>query len=88
MPQPVLSAMLLHVDVLVPGWQLWHALVGLGALAPKKAPPISQPLAHTPVWQISPAAQEVPSVTGVQFDVLRPGWQLSHALAGSGVLAA
>jgi hypothetical protein len=32
LPQPVPSAMLLHVDVLVPGWQLWHALFGLAVL--------------------------------------------------------
>jgi hypothetical protein len=27
-PQPVPVATFVHIDVLVPGWQLWHALPG------------------------------------------------------------
>jgi hypothetical protein len=30
-PQLVPFAALVHSDVLVPGWQLWHALVGFEA---------------------------------------------------------
>jgi len=32
LPQGVPSATLLHAEVLVPGWQLSQALLGLGAL--------------------------------------------------------
>jgi hypothetical protein len=34
LPQTVPFAIALHADVLVPGWQLWHASVGFTPAAP------------------------------------------------------
>jgi hypothetical protein len=33
LPQPAPSVTLLHIDVLVTGWQLWHPLFGFAVVA-------------------------------------------------------
>jgi hypothetical protein len=85
-PQDVPSVTLLHAVVLVPGWQLWHALSALTVLAVTTVSPTKQPTTQLAPSQTSPVPQAVPRATFVHATVLAPGWQLWQALPGFSAL--
>jgi hypothetical protein len=50
-PQLVPLAAVLQAEVLVPGWQLWQALLGFDAPDAKTIPPMSHWVPHSPLAQ-------------------------------------
>ncbi len=75
-PQLVPFESEVHPDVLFPGWQLWHALVGSVAPEAYGLPSISHPDPHAPLWQSWLFPQFVPFAALVHAVVLFAGWQL------------
>jgi hypothetical protein len=62
-----------HAVVLVPGWQVWQALVGFAAPDVSIAPPMKQSDAQLPALQTSAEPQLVPFATLLHAVVLAPG---------------
>jgi hypothetical protein len=72
-------SVLVHAEVLVPGWQLWQT--SLAFTVPEATIPVpamlhSEP--HTPLLQISAPPQTVPGGALVHADALEPGVQISQ----------
>jgi hypothetical protein len=67
---------LLHVMVLMPGWQLLQALPGSIAPGGYTVPPMSHSAPHTPMTHSCPMPHPVPSVALLHAVVLLAGWQL------------
>jgi len=72
-PQLMPFVRLLHVVVLAPDRQIWHALLGFRAPGSANAPEMKQPASHAPALQKSPPGQPVPVATGLHPVVLVPG---------------
>jgi hypothetical protein len=87
-PQLAPLATFVQAEVLDPGWQLWQELAGLGAPAAITRPPMKQPETQLVPLQTSPVPHDAPSARPDHPVVLPAGWQVWHALAGSGVPAA
>jgi hypothetical protein len=74
-------SVLVHDDVLVPGWQLSHGSLAFTAPdATTPVPAMSHCVPHTPLSQILPPPQLVPEATFVHDDVLEAGVQTSQPL--------
>jgi hypothetical protein len=72
-----------HAEVLVPGWQVWQALVEFTAPVAKMVPPMSHCVPHCPALHTCPLPHAVPLAMLLHAVVLVPGWQLSHGSLGS-----
>ena len=62
-PHDVPAATSLQEDVLMPGWQLWHALPGFEAPEVTTLPLMSHCVPHMPEAQTWPLPQPIPSAT-------------------------
>jgi hypothetical protein len=80
--QLVPSGRLLHVVVLMPGWQLLQALPGSIVPGGYTVPPMSHCEPHTPLLQTCPPPHTVPLAMLLHAVVLLAGWHTWQELPG------